>query len=100
VCASDSLWHLEATAISGVFGLDKCIVRRMGLTYYLDLHVVVQRELSVREGHRLSHTVEDEILRALPQVAEFLVHVEPEEDDTRISKTWRDYEKDITRAGE
>jgi divalent metal cation (Fe/Co/Zn/Cd) transporter len=56
----------------------------MGLTYYLDLHVVVQRELSVREGHRLSHTVEDEILRALPQVAKFLVHVEPEEDDTRI----------------
>jgi divalent metal cation (Fe/Co/Zn/Cd) transporter len=54
-----------------------------GTHILLDLHVVVQRELSVREGHRLSHTVEDEILRALPQVAEVLVHVEPEEELTR-----------------
>ena len=51
----------------------------------------------VREGHRLFHTVEDEILRALPQVAEVLVHLEPEEDDTRISKTWRKIMKRILR---
>ena len=53
--------------------------RKEGLIYYVDLHIVVQGEMSVREGHRLSHKVEDEVLRALPQVAEVLVHVEPEE---------------------
>jgi len=36
--------------------------------------------MTVREGHLLSHKVEDEVLRALPQVAEVLVHVEPEEE--------------------
>jgi len=72
-----------AGRVPGVLGSDKCYVRKMGFTYYVDLHVVVQGELSVREGHRLSHTVEDEILRALPQVAEVLVHVEPEEELTR-----------------
>jgi cation diffusion facilitator family transporter len=72
-----------AGRVPGVLGSDKCYVRKMGFTYYVDLHVVVQGELSVREGHRLSHTVEDEILRVLPQVAEVLVHVEPEEELTR-----------------
>jgi divalent metal cation (Fe/Co/Zn/Cd) transporter len=56
----------------------------MGFTYYVDLHFVVQGEMSVREGHRLSHTVEDEIVRALPQVAEVLVHLEPEEELIRL----------------
>jgi cation diffusion facilitator family transporter len=68
-----------AGQVSGVLGLDKCLVRKMGFTYYVDLHIVVRGEMSVREGHRLSHKVEDEILRALLQVAEVLVHVEPED---------------------
>lgn len=71
-----------AGQVSGVIDLDKCLVRKMGLTYYVDLHIVVPGEMSVREGHRLSHRVEAEVLRALPQVAEVLVHVEPEEELT------------------
>jgi cation diffusion facilitator family transporter len=73
-----------AGQVPGIIGLDKCFVRKMGLTYYVDLHIVVQGEMSVREGHRLSHKVEDEVLRALPHVAEVLVHVEPEEELTRL----------------
>jgi cation diffusion facilitator family transporter len=75
-----------AGQVSGVLGLDKCFVRKMGFTYYVDLHIVVRGEMSVLEGHRLSHQVEDEVLRALPQVAEVLVHVEPEEELTRPSE--------------
>jgi cation diffusion facilitator family transporter len=68
-----------ARRVTGVLGLDKCVVRKMGFTYYVDLHIVVHGEMSVREGHRISHRVEDEVLKALTQVAEVLVHVEPEE---------------------
>lgn len=75
-----------AGQVRGIIGLDKCLVRKMGLTYYVDLHIVVQGEMSVREGHRLSHKVEDEVLRALPQVAEVLVHIEPEEELTRLTE--------------
>jgi divalent metal cation (Fe/Co/Zn/Cd) transporter len=63
--------------------LDSCrlvFVRKMGFTYDVDLHIVVHGEMTVREGHRLSHRVEDEVLRTLPQVAEVPVHVEPEEE--------------------
>ena len=65
--------------VSGVIGLDKCFVRKMGLSFYVDLHIVVDGEMTVREGHSLSHQVEDEVVGALPQVAEVLVHVEPAE---------------------
>jgi divalent metal cation (Fe/Co/Zn/Cd) transporter len=58
----------------------------MGFTFYVDLHIVVKGEMTVREGHLLSHKVEGEILRVLPQVAEVLVHVEPEEELTRLTE--------------
>jgi len=74
-----------AAQVPGVLGLDKCVVRKMGFTFYGDLHIVVKGDMTMREGHLLAHNVEDEILRALPQVAEVLVHVEPEEE--LITKT-------------
>ena len=63
-----------------MLGLDKCFVRKMGLNFYADLHIVVNGELPVRDGHHIAHQVEDEILKALPEVSEVLVHVEPEEE--------------------
>jgi divalent metal cation (Fe/Co/Zn/Cd) transporter len=75
-----------AGQVSGVIGLDKCLIRKMGFTFYVDLHIVVRGEMTVREGHLLSHKVEGEILRVLPQVAEVLVHVEPEEELTRLTE--------------
>lgn len=69
-----------AQSVSGVIGLDKCRVRKMGLSFYVDLHVVVGGSLSVREGHRIAHAVESAILKSMPQVEEVLVHIEPEEE--------------------
>ena len=75
-----------AQGVPGILGLDKCFVRKMGFSFYVDLHIVVKGEMSVREGHTLSHRVENEILTALPQVAEVLVHVEPEEELARLTE--------------
>jgi cation diffusion facilitator family transporter len=69
-----------AKSVPGILGLDKCLVRKMGFSFYVDLHIIVDGELSVREGHLLSHEVEDEIRRALPDVAKVLIHVEPQEE--------------------
>jgi len=69
-----------AARVPGVLGLDKCFVRKMGFSFYVDLHVIVSGELSVREGHRIAHLVEDFVLHGLPQITEVLVHVEPEEE--------------------
>jgi cation diffusion facilitator family transporter len=69
-----------AGRMPGVLGLDKCFVRKMGFSFYVDLHIIVNGELSVREGHRIAHLVEDSVLEELPQISEVLVHVEPEEE--------------------
>lgn len=67
-----------AAAVPGVLGLDKCFVRKMGLEFFVDLHVVVNGDLSVREGHTIAHGVKDSVRRAHPEVRDVLVHIEPE----------------------
>jgi cation diffusion facilitator family transporter len=69
-----------ASTVSGVIGLEKCHVRKMGFRYYVDLHIVVEGTLTVRQGHNIAHDVEDVVLQQVPQIAEVLVHVEPEEE--------------------
>jgi cation diffusion facilitator family transporter len=69
-----------ASTVSGVIGLEKCHVRKVGFRYYVDLHIVVEGTLTVRQGHNIAHDVEDAVLEQVPQIAEVLVHVEPEEE--------------------
>ena len=76
-----------AGQVPGVTGLDKCFVRKMGFSYYVDLHIVVDGQMPVREGHRIAHKVEDKVLASLPQISEVLVHVEPEEELT-LKRKW------------
>lgn len=66
-----------ARAVPGVVALDKCFVRKMGVNYYVDLHVQVNGAISVREGHDLAHRVKDAIRATDSRIADVLVHVEP-----------------------
>lgn len=67
-----------AISVPGVLDIEKCFVRKMGFDYYVDLHVVVDGSLPVRQGHRIAHEVKDAIRVAYPRVADVLVHVEPD----------------------
>jgi divalent metal cation (Fe/Co/Zn/Cd) transporter len=69
-----------ARGVANVIGLDKCFGRKMGFSFYVDLHIVVNGDFSVRQGHKIAHEVENKVLNELPQVAEVLVHVEPQEE--------------------
>jgi cation diffusion facilitator family transporter len=66
-----------ARSVPGVIDLDKCLVRKMGVSYYVDLHVRVDGSISVREGHDLAHRVKDIIRGADSRIADVLVHIEP-----------------------
>lgn len=69
-----------ARSVPGVLDLEKCFVRKMGFEFFVDLHVIVNGDLSVREGHRIAHKVKDTIKGFHPRVTEVLVHIEPSED--------------------
>jgi len=69
-----------AAAVPDVFGVEKCFVRKVGFRYYVDLHVVVRGDLTVREGHMIAHAVADQVREQVDKIAEVLVHIEPEEE--------------------
>ncbi len=66
-----------ALSVEGVLEIDKCFVRKMGLSYFADLHVVVDGELTVRKSHELAHIVKKAIQFANPRIIDVLIHIEP-----------------------
>ncbi len=66
-----------ARAVPGVLGTEKCFVRKMGFEFFVDLHVEVSGDLTVREGHDIAHAVKAAIQREKPYVYDVLVHIEP-----------------------
>jgi len=66
-----------AASVKGVVRIDKSLVRKMGLSFYVDLHVEVDGEISVREGHHIAHEVKRAIQETDPRIADVLVHIEP-----------------------
>ena len=61
----------------GIKGVDKIWVRKLGMRLIVDLHIEVDPDISVQEGHRLAHEVKDKLQHELPQVRDVMVHVEP-----------------------
>lgn len=69
-----------AAAVEGVEGIEKCRVRKMGLEFYVDIHVLVDGDLQVRAGHAIAHAVKDAVRAEVRAVADVLVHIEPADD--------------------
>jgi cation diffusion facilitator family transporter len=66
-----------AASVPGVVEIEKCRARKMGLDFYVDLHVGVDGNISVHEGHEIAHRVKSAIQQSDSRVADVLVHIEP-----------------------
>jgi len=64
----------------GVIETEKCFIRKTGMTFHVDLHIAVDSEISVKAGHDIAHRVKDDVLDKLPQIADVLIHVEPDDE--------------------
>jgi cation diffusion facilitator family transporter len=67
----------KSVEVKGVIAIEKCFVRKVGMTYQVDLHAIVDAQLSVLKGHQISHNLKDYLLQQLPEIANVLVHIEP-----------------------
>ncbi len=67
-----------ATGIEGVVEVEKCRIRKSGLGFLMDIHVVVNGEMSVREGHQIAHVVKDRLLESLLPISDVIIHIEPD----------------------
>jgi cation diffusion facilitator family transporter len=66
-----------AATIPGVERVEKCIVRKMGYHYFVDMHVEVNPQMTVERAHAIAHDVKDKVRTQLPAVYDVLVHIEP-----------------------
>jgi cation diffusion facilitator family transporter len=67
----------SAAAIPGVERIEKCIVRKTGNRYFVDMHVEVNPQMSVQVSHGIAHKVKDHVREQFPAVKDVLVHIEP-----------------------
>lgn len=66
-----------AADVEGVIAIDKCRVRKAGLHLTLDIHVVVNGNLTVHRGHEIAHQVKDRLLESPHRINDVTVHIEP-----------------------
>lgn len=71
-----------AEEVPGVVETEKCFVRKTGMTFLIDLHIAVDAEISVKQGHDIAHQVKNDLLTELPEIADVLIHVEPDDEIT------------------
>jgi cation diffusion facilitator family transporter len=67
----------EAQAVPGVLAVEKLRVRRMGIELVVEIHIEVDGNETVRDGHAVAHAVKDHLMRQIPAICDVVVHVEP-----------------------
>ncbi len=68
--------------IDGVVDLHMLRTRLMGGRALVDVHLQVDGNISVSEGHQISENVRTQIIDKFDSVDEVLVHIDPEDDET------------------
>jgi cation diffusion facilitator family transporter len=66
-----------AAGVAGVRAIEKCRVRKSGLSHLVDIHVEVDGDLSVRAGHDIAGAVKNALLASRHRVSDVVVHIEP-----------------------
>ncbi len=66
-----------ASQVGGVQRIEKCIVRKAGFEYFVDMHVEVDPNWTVRQAHDIAHQVKNSVREAVPSVRDVMVHIEP-----------------------
>jgi cation diffusion facilitator family transporter len=66
-----------AEGVPGVDRVEKCLVRKAGYHYFVEMHVEVDPQMTVQRSHEIAHDVKDRVRKMLPAVRDVLVHIEP-----------------------
>ena len=78
VCLNTRSVESLVNRLDGVRGCHDIRTRGSENSIYLDLHVLVGRNLSTEKSHEIADSIEETIKREFPSVVDIVVHVEPE----------------------
>jgi len=73
-----------SSAVPGVVRIEKCRIRKSGLGLFVDIHVEVDGDLTVRRGHEIAHEVSHCLQSSALGVQDVTVHIEPALTPTEI----------------
>jgi cation diffusion facilitator family transporter len=68
-----------ALTVDGIVDTEKCFIRKAGMKYHIDLHAIVNANISVKQGHEIAHNLKDTLRNEMPQLGHVLIHIEPNE---------------------
>jgi cation diffusion facilitator family transporter len=66
-----------ASSVPGVLRIEKCRTRKSGLGLFVEIHVEVDGDLTVRRGHEIAHQVSDRLKSSSLSIQHVVVHMEP-----------------------
>ncbi|WP_421802981.1 cation diffusion facilitator family transporter [Flagellimonas sp.] len=69
----------KSSQVEGILGTEKCFIRKSGMNYHVDLHAIVDGNISVEKGHWIAHNLKDFLRKEIPNLGHVLIHIEPKE---------------------
>jgi cation diffusion facilitator family transporter len=63
--------------VDGIIDTEKCFIRKAGMKYHVDLHAVVDANITVKLGHDIAHNLKDTLRKEIPSLGHVLIHIEP-----------------------
>lgn len=69
----------KSTEVQGVLDTEKCFIRKAGMRFHIDLHIIVDAKITVKEGHDIAHALKDYLKKNIDGIGQVLIHVEPNE---------------------
>jgi divalent metal cation (Fe/Co/Zn/Cd) transporter len=67
-------------AVEGVERIEKVRVRKSGTGLLMDIHVQVDGDMTVTQGHEIGGTVKTQLMRSDMGVQDVVIHLEPLEE--------------------
>jgi cation diffusion facilitator family transporter len=77
--------HIKTLAmgVTGVKSTHAIRTRRVGSRLLIDLHILVEPEMTVRAGHKISEDVKKKLLNDETEILDVVVHLEPYDEENR-----------------
>ncbi|MBD0777871.1 cation transporter [Maribacter sp. ANRC-HE7] len=69
----------KSKEVEGILDTEKCFIRKSGMKFHVDLHAIVESEITVKSGHDIAHRLKDYLRKEIPNLGHVLIHVEPGE---------------------
>lgn len=63
--------------VDGILDTEKCFIRKTGMKYHVELHAIVEANITVKEGHDLAHKLQARLQKEIPELGHIIIHIEP-----------------------